>query len=174
MEPLDYYTVWPKGVNDRQGRSLTSNHMLSVKPSLLSFLSLYLQADHFLPMSLERRLYWKLGSATLPLTLHFWLWKIKQFLFCFVSKYYYFFFFKKKSTLHFSVICFLLKISKVHLKQYLVLSKDSPTGKWINFLLCILCFIQEFSGSVQHAVHETAELGGNWNPNMTLVMWGLM
>lgn len=57
MEPLDYCTVWPKRVNDRQGRSLTSNHMLSVKPSLLSFLSLYLQADHFLSMSLERRIY---------------------------------------------------------------------------------------------------------------------
>lgn len=137
-------------VNDRQVRSLTSNHMLSVKPSLWSFLSLYLQADHFLSTSLERRIYWKLGSATMPLTLHFWLWKIKQFLFCFVSKYYVFFSLfekKKKPTLDFSVICFLLRISKMHFKRGRVLPKGWLTAKWINFLLgacasfnnCCLC-----------------------------------
>jgi hypothetical protein len=90
MEPLGDYTLWPKQVIDRQFCSLTSNHMLSAKPSQLGFLSLYLQADHFLSMSLERRIYWKLGSATVPRMPHFWLWKIKHFLFCFVSKYYFF------------------------------------------------------------------------------------
>lgn len=51
-------------------------------------------ADHFLSMSSERRIYGELGSATAPLTPHFWLGKIKQVLFCFVSKYFFFPFLK--------------------------------------------------------------------------------
>lgn len=103
---------------------------------------------------LEQRIYWKLGSATVLLTPHFWLRKIKQFLFCFVSKYYFFLFFKKN---RFFCDLFLVKKQEdMFSKVYGNVQRFTPC-KMNSFLLCTLCFIQGFVCCAQLTVFETVQ-----------------